>query len=99
MKINRYTERKMMMGEVIDTLTNSAEASSDTADSAIGGSNRQDYSTNRSNSFSESSSSQAIVGSVGTVGIPLVNFHIIVEEKLPVHARRRYEKQVLIQRF
>lgn len=81
----------MPLGELVDTLTTSAEAISDVAENTVGCS-RQDGS-NR-NSLSETSGNQTAVGSIGGSGSPIVNFHIIVEEKLLVHARRRYEKQV-----
>ena len=29
------------------------------------------------------------------MGGPLVNFHMLAEEKLPLHARRRHEMQIL----
>lgn len=84
----------MSLGELIDTLKNSAEVASDITDSSPSFS-RQEV-TNRSNSLSESSGIQTTSSSFGIAGSPIVNFHIVVEEKLQVHARKRYEKQVHI---
>ena len=81
----------MLVGELIEHLTCNSEAANDAVDAACCG--RLDGS-NRSNSFSESSGNQASAGSAGTSGSPLVSFHILVEEKIQIHARRRYEKQV-----
>lgn len=82
----------MTIGELIDTLKSSAEATNDSTDT-LASFTRQDT-TNRSNSLSESSGSQTAATSIGIAGSPIVNFHIVIEEKLPVHARKRYEKQV-----
>lgn len=87
----------MLLGELIEHLTSSSEAGNDATDVTTGG-GRLDGSY-RSNSLSESSGNQATAGSTGASGSPVVNFHILVEEKLPVHARRRYEKQVWSQHF
>ncbi len=82
----------MTLSELVDTLKNSAEAASDSADT-LASYARQD-SSNRSNSLSESCGSQTSVSSLGIAGSPIVNFHILIEEKLQIHARKRYEKQV-----
>lgn len=90
---DRYTERKMTLGELIDVLKNSAESASDTTD--ISATHTRQDSANRSNSLSETCGSQTAISSLGIAGNPVVNFHIVIEEKLPVHARKRYEKQIL----
>lgn len=90
----RYTERKMPLGELIDVLKNNVEAASDQCDSLPSYTRSQD-STNRSNSLSESSGNQTVLSSAGIAGNPIVNFHIVIEEKLAIHARKRYEKQVM----
>jgi hypothetical protein len=51
---------------------------------------------NRSNSLSETCGNQTATSLQGIAGNPIVNFHILIEEKLPVHARKRYEKQVIV---
>lgn len=89
---NSYTERKMALGELIDVLKNHAESASDISD--VSASCPRQESANRSNSLSETCGSQTAITSLGIAGNPVVNFHIVVEEKLPVHARKRYEKQV-----
>ena len=86
---DRYTERKMTLGELIDTLKSNADAASDSADSLTSYARPAD-STNRSNSLSESCGSQTYVSSLGIAGNPIVNFHIIID------ARKRYEKQVTV---
>ena len=85
----------MTLGELIDTLKSNADAASDSADSLTSYARPAD-STNRSNSLSESCGSQTYVSSLGIAGNPIVNFHIIIEEKLQIHARKRYEKQVTV---
>lgn len=82
----------MTLGELIDVLKNSAESASDTTD--ISATHTRQDSANRSNSLSETCGSQTAISSLGIAGNPVVNFHIVIEEKLPVHARKRYEKQV-----
>jgi hypothetical protein len=82
----------MPLAEIVETLTSNAETSSDLTESSIG-CGRQEV-TNRSNSISESCGNPLASGSSGVLGSPMVNLHIVVEEKLPLHARRRYEKQV-----
>lgn len=94
----RYTERKMPLGELIDTLKNNVETASDLVDSLSSYTRSQD-STNRSNSLSESCGNQTVLSSIGIAGNPIVNFHIVVEEKLPIHARKRYEKQVKVVKY
>ena len=84
----------MPLGELIDVLKNNVEAASDQCDSLPSYTRSQD-STNRSNSLSESSGNQTVLSSAGIAGNPIVNFHIVIEEKLAIHARKRYEKQVM----
>jgi len=84
----------MSLAEIVETLTSNAETTSDLTENSTG-CGRQEL-TNRSNSISESSCNPLAgsSGSSGVSGSPMVNLHIVVEEKLPLHARRRYEKQV-----
>jgi hypothetical protein len=84
----------MMLGELIDVLKCSAESTNDTTESLVSHT-RQD-SMNRSNSLSETCGNQTATSLQGIAGNPIVNFHILIEEKLPVHARKRYEKQVIV---
>ena len=82
----------MTWGELIDVLKSNVEASIDGGDSVVPY-QRQDI-VHRTNSQSESGSNATANSSQGIAGSPLVNFHIMIEEKLPVHGRKRYEKQV-----
>ena len=90
-ELNRYTERKMSNAELIETLTTNLKTTSENCDSSFG-CNRQSL-TNRSNSLSESASNSAALGSSAVSG-PGVNFHFTLEDKLPIHVKRRYKTQV-----
>lgn len=87
--MSRFSERKLLIAELPDVF--SGETVNESADNS-GCCSRPDG-PNRSTSLSESSST--LPTPAGVAGSPLVNFHIIVEEKLQVHVRRRYEKQVI----
>ena len=91
----RFSERKLLVAELPDVLKISGEAINESVDNS-GCCSRPD-SLNRSTSLSESSATLSTPA--GIAGSPLVNFHIIVEEKLQVHVRRRYEKQVSLNIF
>lgn len=84
----------MLVAELADVLKASGEATNESADNS-GCCSRPDM-LNKSSSFSESSSFSTIAAPAAVVGSPLVNFHFIVEDKLQVHVRRRYEKQVIL---
>ena len=87
----RYTERKISAVELIDALKTSSAKGAGESSETLSGCGRPEG-TNRSNSFSETCASVAPNSSAS--GSPLVNFNIIVEEKLQFNSKRRYETQV-----
>ena len=84
----------MPLAEIVETLTSNTETAMNDLTENSTGCGRQELG-NRSNSISESCGNPLASGSSGASGSPMVNLHIVVEEKLPLHARRRYEKQVV----